>query len=270
MPNSHHDELMFLVSYLLEERNDATRKAELEKMDAAAPIDGKRLWNLFRGLVNTRQPAPASEEFLAAQDALLKSLIAEAGITTLDGTRPTAKDARIRLWHGDITTLATDGIVNAANSQMLGCWVPGHYCIDNAIHTYAGVQLRLACSEIMQAQGHEEPTGTAKVTSAFNLPSKYIVHTVGPIANGRPTPQHEKLLASCYESCLDAAVAHEMRSLAFCCISTGVFGFPQKTAAKIAVNTVQQWLAAHPETNITVVFNTFLEEDERIYKQLLN
>lgn len=165
--------------------------------------------------------------------------------------------------------MATDGIVNAANSQMLGCWVPSHYCIDNAIHTFAGVQLRLACSDIMQAQGHEEPTGQAKVTSAFNLPSKYIVHTVGPIANGRPTPQHESQLASCYESCLDAAAEHSMESLAFCCISTGVFGFPQESAAKIAVDAVRRWLAEHPSTGITIVFNVFGEKDEAIYKKLL-
>ena len=152
---------------------------------------------------------------------------------------------------------------------MLGCWVPGHHCIDNAIHTYAGVQLRMECDKLMKEQGHEEPTGTAKVTSAYNLPSKYIVHTVGPIANGNPTPKHKRELASCYKSCLDEAAKHDMHSIAFCGISTGVFGFPEKEASQIAVDTVEAWLASHPETDMTVVFNVFSKKGERLYEDLL-
>ena len=269
MTGKHHDELAWLASYLFEERGEANQAADLKRRDSESELTDEQLWNLFRALVNTRQPEPASPEFLTAQNKLLRSLIEEAGITSVDETRTTPIDARIRLWRGDITTLAADGIVNAANAQMLGCWIPGHYCIDNAIHTYAGVQLRIACNDIMQAQGHAEPTGTAKVTDAFNLPSEYIVHTVGPIANGRPTKQHERQLASCYESCLDAAASRDMRSLAFCCISTGVFGFPQEAAAKIAVATVRAWLGDHPDTPMAVIFNVFSEADEKIYESLL-
>ena len=170
------------------------------------------------------------------------------------------------LWQGDITTLETDAIVNAANSALLGCFSPNHACIDNAIHTYAGVQLRLACHELMQAQGHEEPTGAAKITPGFNLPAKYVLHTVGPIVSGRLSERHCDLLASCYESCLDLAAKYGLHSVAFCCISTGVFGFPQKEAAEIAVETVAAFQKDHP---IDVVFNVFRESDLRIYQALL-
>ena len=158
--------------------------------------------------------------------------------------------------------------MNAANSQMLGCWVPGHHCIDNAIHTYSGVQLRAECARIMDAQGHEEPTGAAKITDAYNLPAKHVIHTVGPIANGHPTDLHRNQLASCYRSCLDLAVDHGLRSIAFCCISTGVFGFPQREAAAIAVQTVGDWLSAN-RSDMTVVFNVFSGKDKSIYAELL-
>ena len=230
--------------------------------------DTDELWATFRGLVNTRPPWPASESFLAAQDELLQGLIAEAGIHNLDEATPSPADGHLRLWRGDITTIAANAIVNAANSQMLGCWVPGHYCIDNAIHTFAGVQLRIECTRIMEEQGHEEPTGQAKITSAYNLPSKHVIHTVGPIANGHPTDLHREQLASCYESCLDAAAAHGLCSIAFCCISTGVFGFPQQEAAEIAVQTVRDWLDT-TGADIAVVFNVFGETDERLYRELL-
>ncbi|MFC2706570.1 MAG: protein-ADP-ribose hydrolase, partial [Olsenella profusa] len=167
-----------------------------------------------------------------------------------------------------ITCLAADAIVNAANTQMLGCWVPGHHCIDNAIHTYAGVQLRLACAELMQRQGHDEPTGHAKVTPAFNLPARYVLHTVGPIYAGRPSPRQDQQLADCYRSCLDAAEELGLTSVAFCCISTGVFGFPQERAARIAVDTVRSWLNAQ-DSDMTVVFNTFLDTDTAIYQRIL-
>ncbi|MBR3160467.1 MAG: protein-ADP-ribose hydrolase [Atopobiaceae bacterium] len=227
------------------------------------------LWSAFRALVNTRPPWPAGETFLAEQDELLQGLIGEAGVHAVDEAEASADlRRRLRLWRGDITTFAADAIVNAANSQMLGCWTPGHRCIDNAIHTFAGVQLRIECARIMGEQGYEEPTGQAKVTGAYNLPSKRIIHTVGPIANGRPTVRHRVQLASCYRACLDAAAAEDLSSVAFCCISTGVFGFPQREAAEIAVRTVREWLDEHG-SSMAVVFNVFGETDERLYRALL-
>lgn len=247
-----------LVSMLCAERGIEVPTAE--------GID--ELWDIFRALVNTRPPIPVDPAWLAQQDELLQGMIADAGVATLDDTLPALSDSRLRLWRGDITTLAVDAIVNAANSQMLGCWVPGHFCIDNAIHTFAGVQLRIECARIMQAQEHEEPTGLAKITPAYNLPSKYVIHTVGPIANGVPTDEHRRLLASCYRSCLDLAVESGLGSVAFCCISTGVFGFPQKEAAEIAVRTVRAWFTDH-DVDTTVVFNVFGATDERLYRELL-
>ena len=235
-----------------------------------APRTGSadELWAAFRALVNTRPPIPTDPAWLSAQDELLQGMIADVGISTHDDATASPADPHLRLWRGDITTLAVDAIVNAANSQMLGCWVPGHHCIDNAIHTFAGVQLREECSQIMEVQGHEEPTGVAKITSAYNLPSKHIIHTVGPIANGHPTDLHREQLASCYRSCLDLAAEYKLRSIAFCCISTGIFGFPQMEAAEIAVRTVCEWLSSS-ETSMTVVFNVFSQEDEAMYRDLL-
>lgn len=238
-------------------------------VEAPEACRADELWPTFRALVNTRPPWPASEDFLAAQDELLQGLIAEAGIHTVDEANPSPADSRLRLWRGDITTLAADAVVNAANSQMLGCWVPGHHCIDNAIHTFAGVQLRAACARIMAAQDTEEPTGQAKVTDGYNLPAQRIIHTVGPIANGYPTAHHRAQLAMCYRSCLDAAEVEGLRSVAFCCISTGIFGFPQKAAADIAVRTVRGWLAK-TGSDMTVVFNVFGDKDEQIYQELLS
>ena len=248
-----------LVKELCSERN----------MDAPNSQNSDELWDAFRALVNTRQPWPANESFLIEQDELLQGLIAESGIHDMDEASSSPLDSRLSLWRGDITTLAVDAIVNAANSQMLGCWVPGHYCIDNAIHTFAGVQLRIECNQIMQAQGHEEPTGLAKITDAYNLPAKRVIHTVGPIANGRPTDMHREQLASCYRSCLGLAAENNLHSIAFCCISTGVFGFPQREAAIIAVQTVREWLDAH-NVDMKVIFNVFGAKDESIYQDLLD
>lgn len=253
------DLLRALVRLLAKERN----------LDADALVAERDLWPVFRALVNTREPVPAGDELLALQDELLQGLLAERGVHEIAEAEVSPADTRLRLWRGDITTLAADAIVNAANSQMLGCWVPGHHCIDNAIHTFAGVQLRLECARVMAEQGHEEPTGQAKVTDAYNLPSRRVIHTVGPIANGYPTPRHRVQLASCYRSCLDAAAKEGLGSIAFCCISTGIFGFPQREAAQIAVRTVSAWLDEH-DVDMTVVFNVFGEDDERIYRELLN
>ncbi len=219
---------------------------------------------LLRGLFNLRPPTPASGEFLAVQDAYLREATREKDVTRLEDLTP-MQDG-LYLWRGDITTLAIDAIVNAANSALLGCFSPNHGCIDNAIHTYAGVQLRLACNEIMQKQGHPEPAGSAKLTPGFCLPAKYVLHTVGPIVSGRLTERHCKELASCYESCLTLAAENGIGSVAFCCISTGVFGFPQREAAEIAVETVKAFQKEHP---IVVVFNVFKEADLRLYQALL-
>ncbi|WP_282741524.1 protein-ADP-ribose hydrolase [Olsenella uli] len=228
----------------------------------------EELWNEFRALVNTRPPVPADGGWLALQDELLEGLISEMGIASIDDAKTSSIDPRMRLWRGDITTLGADAIVNAANSQMLGCWIPGHHCIDNAIHTFAGVQLRLECARIMSVQGHEEPTGQAKLTGAYNLPAAHVIHTVGPIADGHPSDLHRRQLAACYRSCLDLASGAGLKSIAFCCVSTGAFGFPQQEAAEIAVQTVQAWLDRHG-AEMAVIFNVFTDVDETAYRKLL-
>ena len=255
--------LVWLVDYLLRERGESASGESLSAMDESG------LWRRFRALVNMRFPEPVDEAFLERQDALLRAMIADAGIIDVSSLAPCANDGRISIWRGDITTLAADAIVNAANSQMLGCWVPGHHCIDNAIHTFAGVQLRIECDRIMREQGHDEPTGSAKVTQAFNLPSRWIIHTVGPIADGHPSDEHRRQLGQCYLSCLDAGAEFGCESIAFCCISTGVFGFPKERAAQIAVKTVKAYLNMHAGVE-KVVFNVFADSDRRIYEAILN
>ena len=216
--------------------------------------------------MNVRPPVPITEDFLKVQDAYLTQRLAERGITKLEDLKPAQPG--IYLWQGDITTLAVDAIVNAANSQMLGCFVPCHGCIDNAIHTYAGVQLRLECSEIMKRQGHEEETGQAKITRAYNLPCRYVLHTVGPIIYGEAGQRDCDLLASCYRSCLDLAAERHLHSVAFCCISTGEFHFPNELAARIAIQTVTEWQMLS-NVKADVVFNVFKDNDYEIYNQLL-
>ena len=258
--NRKRELLLALVPALCDERGMEAGLGEDATTD--------ELFSAFRALVNTRPPIPADSGWLAMQDELLRGMIADTGVTHVEDIPPVAADPRLRLWRGDITTLAADAIVNAANSQMLGCWAPGHHCIDNAIHSFAGVQLRAECARIMEAQGHEEPAGTAKITDAYNLPASHVIHTVGPIANGHPTDLHREQLASCYSSCLDLAASEGLRSIAFCCISTGIFGFPQEEAAGIAVQTVRRWLDEN-DLDMTVVFNVFSGDDEAIYRKLL-
>ena len=238
-------------------------------IDAPATRNADELWSAFRALVNTRPPIPADERWLRMQDELLKGLIGDAGVASAGDAAARPADPRIRPWRGDITTLAADAVVNAANSQMLGCWRPGHHCIDNAIHTFAGVQLRMECARVMAAQGHEEPTGSARITEAYNLPSKHVIHTVGPVASGHPTALHRAQLASCYRSCLGLADRSRLSSIALCCIGTGVFGFPQEEAAEIAVRTVREWLDA-TRSRIAVVFDVFSDKDLEIYSSLLD
>lgn len=247
---------LYLIKYLLSEDR------KYEKMPV--PESEKERFRLLRGLLNIRPPKPVSEDFLAVQDDFLKEEIFSKGITDIADLVPS--EDGIYLWKGDITTLKCGAIVNAANSQMLGCFQPCHNCIDNAIHTFAGVQLRLECAEIMERQESEEPTGTAKITSAYNLPCNKIIHTVGPIVSGRLTEKHCGQLESCYNSCLEIAVRNNVKSIAFCCISTGVFGFPQKKAAEIAVKTVRNFRKDH---SIEVIFNVFRQDDYDIYSGLL-
>lgn len=237
--------------------------------DTPIPALPDQRWRLLRSLMNVRPPIPATKEFLPVQDAYLKQMTLEKGIVDAASLPANAKDERLILWQGDITTLQCDAIVNAANSQMLGCFSPCHGCIDNIIHTMAGVQLRLACHEIMQKQGHEEPTGQAKITPGFNLPAKFVLHTVGPIIDDEVTAEDEALLASCYQSCLELAAQKSLQSIAFCCISTGVFRFPPERAAEIAVQTVRDFLEA-PGSLQRVIFNVFKDSDRIIYQHLLS
>lgn len=217
---------------------------------------------LLRALMNIRQPKKISADFLSVQDAYLQTVAAEKGVTDIADLTPIENG--IYLWQGDITTLKCDAVVNAANSGMTGCYCPCHGCIDNAIHTYAGVQLRLECADIMKKQGYAEPTGKAKITKAYNLPCNYVLHTVGPIICDKVTPKDEELLVSCYRSCLELAQQNGIKSIAFCCISTGEFHFPNERAAEIAIQTVRDY-----QKNIQVIFNVFKDTDYAIYRRLL-
>jgi UPF0189 protein in tap1-dppD intergenic region len=241
-------------------------KEQPRYQDIQIPTDKQEQKNLLRSLFNVRMPQAVSREFLEVQDAYLQTVAAEKGITELSDLQPIQKD--LYLWQGDITTLRCDAIVNAANSQMLGCFCPCHGCIDNAIHTYSGVQLRAVCAELMKAQNHEEETGRAKITPAFNLPCKYVLHTVGPIIRGRLTGKDKELLASCYRSCLELAERNGIKSIAFCCISTGEFHFPNDVAAEIAVQTVKEY-KQQTNSEIEVIFNVFKDVDYEIYRELL-
>ena len=252
------ERLNFLLRYLLAEQK------EYEDITVPDSLSEKRL--LLHSLMNVRSPVPAREDFLRVQDAYLGERLAERGVTRLSDLTPVRPG--LYLWQGDITTLAVDAIVNAANSQMLGCFVPCHGCIDNAIHTYAGVQLRLECARLMAGQEEEEPTGCAKITKAYNLPARYVLHTVGPIICGAVTQADRELLASCYRTCLELAAETGIGSIAFCCISTGEFRFPNELAAEIAIQTVGEWQRQNPD-KIKVIFNVFKDRDFEIYKRLL-
>ena len=247
-------------------------------MQIPSDLQGKR--DLFRALRNVRMPKPVSEEFLRLQDEELQTQLNEKGIVELSqlstlhspltlNSNPSTLNFSI--WQGDITRLKVDAIVNAANSQMLGCFHPLHKCIDNAIHSAAGVQLREECHHLMLRQGYEEPTGQAKITKAYNLPCKHVIHTVGPIIpNGIPTDYQKEQLASCYRNIMACADENGLESVAFCCISTGEFRFPNQSAAEIAVKTVKDYLLAHPNASLKhIVFNVFKNVDKEIYQRLL-
>lgn len=243
--------------------------AELPQyQDMQIPTDENEQKKLLRSLMNIRSPRPIDDSFLTLQDEYLSEEVRKKGITDSASLPVSSLDHRLLVWRGDITTLKIDAIINAANSGLRGCFVPCHSCVDNIIHSVSGIQLRLACDKLMNAQGYDEPTGKAKITPAYNLPCRFVLHTVGPIVTGKLTETHCRQLADCYRSCLELAVSKGLKSIAFCCISTGEFHFPQEKAAEIAVQTVRNFLQ-NEERMERVVFNVFKEEDYNIYKRLL-
>ena len=249
---------LFLIQSLLNERHSC--------QEQIIPADSERQKILLRGLMNVRRPMDIGTDFLQVQDEYLQAETSAKGVTDIADLTPVQPG--LYLWQGDITTLKCDAIVNAANSGMTGCYVPNHRCIDNAIHTFAGVELRLACEELMEQQGYPEPTGQAKITPAFNLPCQYVLHTVGPIINGCVTQEDKELLASCYRSCLELAAENSLESVAFCCVSTGEFHFPNELAAEIAVETVRDFLKKQTSVK-KVILNVFKDLDKAIYEKLL-
>lgn len=255
---NQNEKRLFLIKRLLKEQ------PRYNKMRIPADIDAQK--TMLRALMNIRMPGNIDDEFISVQDEYLLQVNAEKGVVTLSDMEEIKPD--LFIWKGDITKLKVGAIVNAANSGMTGCYQPCHNCIDNCIHTYAGMQLRLKCAKIMEEQGCEETTGQAKITPAYNLPCNYVIHTVGPIVQGALTEKHEDLLASCYQSCIKIADANRVDSIAFCCISTGVFMFPNKRAAEIAVKTVKDY-KEKTGSSIKVIFNVFKDLDEEIYGELL-
>lgn len=249
---------IFLIKSLLQERT--------EYRDISISSDIEQQKQLLRALMNVRAPQQIGTEFLRIQDEYLQYEIAAKGITDVAELTPVQQG--IYLWQGDITTLKCDAVVNAANSGMTGCYIPNHRCIDNAIHTFAGMQLRLVCDNLMEQQGYPEPAGSAKITPAFNLPSRYVLHTVGPVISGKVNKYERELLASCYRSCLELAAKNKLESVAFCCISTGEFHFPNELAAEIAVQSVKKFFRL--QTGVKkVIFNVFKDLDKNIYQKLL-
>ena len=257
------------LDYLVEAFKADSLKYRL--LDTPGDTEGKR--RLLRSLMNIRMPKPLPDEVKEVQDAYLKERIRENGIVGLDDI-PVIRDG-LSIWQGDITRLAADAIVNAANSQMLGCFVPMHTCIDNCIHTFSGVQLREECERQMEefrgkfGSDYEQPTAVPMLTDAYNLPCRKVIHVVGPIVQFMLTKDLEKDLADCYRNVLDMCASNGLKSVAFCCISTGVFRFPNRRAAEIAVSTVNEWMASHPDKVEKVIFNVFKEEDRAIYEGLL-
>ncbi len=247
----------------------------------ATPSDTTGQRQLLRALMNVRPPRPMSEAVLSIQDEYLTELARRNGVVTpadiptvaAQGSR-IAHAAMLSLWQGDITRLGVDAIVNAANSQMLGCFVPLHACIDNCIHTYAGIQLRQECARQMAAlrevygPDYEQPTAVPMLTEGYALPARHVIHVVGPIVAGPLTKAHEQALADCYANVLELCAKKGLRTVAFCCISTGVFRFPNQRAAQIAVDTVLAWLDGHDGQMDRVIFNVFKDEDRKIYEQL--
>ena len=283
---NQNERLDYLAEQFAKEYDETVRrtaspyeKASMQYRKLEIPADAAGKWRLIRSLMNVRMPGKLPSSVLEVQDAYLKERILENGIVQI-ADLPTAADQgsshphaeHISVWQGDITRLAADAIVNAANSQMLGCFVPMHSCIDNCIHTFAGVQLRAECSRKMNelrakfGPEYEQPTAVPMLTDGYNLPAKKVVHIVGPIVSGRLTKALEEDLADCYRSTLDLCLENEIKSVAFCCISTGVFHFPNRRAAEIAVQTVTDWMDQHPGQMERIIFNVFKEEDKIYYE----
>ena len=257
------------LNYLVEEfKEDSVQYKDLQ---TPKDTEGKR--RILRSLMNIRMPRKMDEAVLSVQDEYLQERIRENGIVELADI-PVIRGS-MSVWQGDITRLAVDAIVNAANSQMLGCFVPMHTCIDNCIHTFAGVQLRAECARQMEqlksryGRDYEQPTALPMLTDAYNLPARKVIHIVGPIVQGRLTTSLENDLAACYRNTLDMCLENGLKSVAFCCISTGVFHFPNKRAAQIAVQTVTEWMDKHPEAMERVIFNVFKDEDKEYYEEQL-
>lgn len=257
------EQLQYLNQILLTEMPQYREQAE------AFPADDTSQRRLLRSLMNVRPPLPLPAGFLNVQDALLSAEREEKGVVDGNTLPSVPSDPRLIIWQGDITRLRVDAIVDADNSSLLGCFVPCHGCIDNAIHSAAGLQLRDECNQLMLAQGRPEPNGRAKLTRGYNLPSRYVLHTVGPIVRGNVTKRDRCDLASCYRACLELAAEHELRSIAFCCISTGEFHFPNREAAEIAVMTVRDFLNKQTASIRRVIFNVFKDIDKKIYCDLL-
>ncbi len=256
------EQVWYLIDTLLNEMPEYRAQA------IQFPADDASQRRLLRSLMNVRPPMPLQPDFLAVQDALLRAECAARGVVDADALPVTAADPHLAIWQGDITRLKADAIVNAANSALLGCFVPCHGCIDNAIHSAAGLQLRDECHRLMEQQGHPEPNGSAKLTGGYNLPARYVLHTVGPIVRGRVTERDRAELAGCYRACLRTAAEQGLKSVAFCCISTGEFHFPNQEAAEIAVGTVTEFLRCNTSIQ-KVIFNVFKELDAAIYRALL-
>lgn len=241
---------------------------EYQSQAEGFPQDSTSQRRLLRSLMNVRPAMPLMPEFLAIQNELLSSEREEKGVVDGNALPAVPAHPQIALWRGDITRLKADAVVNAANSALLGCFCPCHVCIDNAIHSAAGLQLREECSRLMKEQGRPEPVGRAKLTKGYNLPARYVLHTVGPVIQGPVSDGDREALASCYRSCLEAAVEKGLESLAFCCISTGEFHFPNREAAQIAVRTVSDFLRRDSSIR-KVIFNVFKDIDAKIYRELL-
>ena len=256
------EQIQFLITILLEELPAYREQA------AQFPKDEYSQRRLLRSLMNVRPPMPLREDFLKVQDALLSAEREEKGVIDVDGLPVSSADPRLVLWQGDITRLKVDAIVDADNSALLGCFYPCHGCIDNAIHSAAGLRLRDECNRIMEAQGYPEPNGQAKLSKGYNLPARYVLHTVGPIVQGQVTQENWDDLASCYRSCLSLAAEHKLETVAFCCISTGEYRFPNREAAMIAVRTVKEFLDQKSSIR-KVIFNVFKDIDAAIYRELL-
>ena len=266
------------LNYLIEKFKEES--VEYKNLEMPADIEDKKV--LLRSLMNVRPPKETSDEILKVQDEYLTERNKEKGIVylkdiktikeTINSKHPYSQ--KISVWQGDITRLSCDAIVNAANSQMLGCFVPMHTCIDNCIHTFAGVQLRNECNKIMNefrekyGDDYEQPTAVPIITDGYNLPAKKVIHVAGPIVTGTLTQTNIKDLQNCYKNILDMCLENNLKSVAFCCISTGVFSFPNKKAAEVAVETVTNWLKQN-ETKTDRVFNVFKQEDKFCYEKFL-